>query len=120
MELSATEFPSSVREREWLNWMPFYHGVTARLAPNSHCDCYREYARPVGSKSIENRYFWREIPAVGGQPVGHVNLTFLNLLALSIPLMGHWAPFDPLSDERFRNATHSRQSSLAQSSLAAR
>ena len=108
MELSETEFPSSVREREWLNWMPFYHGSNARLSPNGHCDCYREYARPVGSKSIENRYFWREVPGAYGSQAGHINVSFFNLLSLSIPLMGHWAPFSPLSDERHRNATHRR------------
>ena len=62
VELSDQEFPSLVKEREWRHWMPFYNGSTEALMPNKRCDCHRSFARPVGSKTIENRYFWLEAP----------------------------------------------------------
>ena len=108
VELSTTEFPSSVKEREWLNWMPFFRGTHQRLSPNEHCDCYREYAKPVGSKSIENRYFWRDIIGADGGTIGSINLTFINVLDKYAPLMGHWAPWAPLDDESHRTTPLSK------------
>ena len=55
-KLSAAEYPSQVVEKEWRHWMQFFNGSNARLAPHGRCDCHRSYARPVGSKTIENRF----------------------------------------------------------------
>lgn len=97
VELGEAQFPSLVKEREWDGWMAFFAGTNERLGPNHRCDCYREYARPVGSKSIENHYFWH----------GGVNLTFINVLDKAAPLMGHWAPWAPLFEESERTTPKS-------------
>ena len=81
-ELSATEFPSSVIEREWRHWTQFYNGSTVRLEPNTRCDCHRSYAKPVGSKTIENRYFWTAD--------GNVNLTYIAVLDPSNLIGSTW------------------------------
>ncbi|KAL1522758.1 hypothetical protein AB1Y20_017730 [Prymnesium parvum] len=107
-ELSASEFPSIVKEREWLGWMQFFTGTTRRMHPNHHCDCYREYAKPVGSKTIENRYFWHMVTNDSGQVVSTLNLTFINVLDKHGQVMGHWAPWSPLSDVRQRTMTKHR------------
>lgn len=96
-ELSATEFPSSVIEREWRHWTQFYNGSTVRLEPNTRCDCHRSYAKPVGSKTIENRYFWTAD--------GNVNLTYIAVLDPS-NLIGSWAPFAPLDADGLRHGVH--------------
>ena len=97
VELSGTEFPSLVKEREWRHWMPFYNGSTERLAPNSRCDCHRSFARPVGSKTVENRYFWLD-----GE---RLNLSFVQVLTPEA-VLGHWMPTGDLSDERHRAHIH--------------
>ena len=96
-ELSAAEYPSQVVEKEWRHWMQFFNGSNARLAPHGRCDCHRSYARPVGSKTIENRFYWR--------PGGALNLTYVPVLDPST-IRGHWAPFAPHDDEAHRAAYH--------------
>ena len=96
-ELSADEFPSSVIEREWRHWTQFYNGSTHRLEPNTRCDCHRSYAKPVGSKTIENRYFWTDD--------GRLNLTYIAVLDPS-SLIGSWAPFAPLDRDALRRGVH--------------
>jgi len=98
IEVSDTEFPSLVKEREWRHWMPFYNGSTEALAPNSRCDCHRSFARPVGSKTVENRYFWL-------RQHGVLNLSFIQVLNPDA-ILGHWAPVGPLSDEKHRAGIH--------------
>ena len=97
-QLSETEYPSSVIEREWRHWMQFFNGTNERLQPNGRCDCHRTWAKPVGSKTVENRYFWT--------PGGALNLTFINVLSLQMPVVGNWAPWPPLSDASQRESTH--------------
>ena len=94
----GVEFPSLVKEQEWRHWMPFFNGSMARLGPNSKCDCHRTFARPVGSKSIENRYFW--LPERG-----MLNMSFIQVLNPE-SILGHWAPTAPLDDERHRSTIH--------------
>ena len=48
-ELSTSEFPSSVIEKEWRQWMPFFNGSNARLQPNGRCDCHRMSLHPSGA-----------------------------------------------------------------------
>lgn len=96
-ELSAKEFPSSVIEREWRHWTQFYNGSTQRLEPNTRCDCHRSYAKPVGSKTIENRYFWTAD--------GQLNLTYIAVLDPS-SLIGSWAPYAPLDRDALRRGCH--------------
>ena len=98
VELSETEFPSLVKEREWRHWMPFYNGSTEALMPNTRCDCHRSFARPVGSKTVENRYFWT---AAGGG----LNLSFVQVLTPET-VFGHWMPTGELSDEEHRARVH--------------
>jgi hypothetical protein len=98
VELSGTEFPSLVKEREWRHWMPFYNGSTELLMPNSRCDCHRSFARPVGSKTVENRYFWTT-------EGGGLNLSFIQVLNPET-ILGHWMPSGNLSDERHRANVH--------------
>ena len=95
VELSGTEYPSMVKEREWRHWMPFYNGSTERLMPNTRCDCHRSFAKPVGSKTVENRYFW----------TNGLNLSFIQVLNPAI-IFGHWAPTGELADERQRVHIH--------------
>ena len=102
VELSSTEFPSMVKEREWRHWMPFYNGSTERLKPHSRCDCHRSFARPVGSKTVENRYFWLEGTSAHGRGL---NLSFIQVLN-SDAILGHWAPDGHLADEALRNEIH--------------
>ncbi len=97
VELSDTEFPSLVKEREWRHWMPFYNGSTEALKPNGKCDCHRSFAKPVGSKTVENRYFWL--------PSGSLNLSFIQVLNPEA-ILGTWAPVGPLNDERHRAHVH--------------
>ena len=101
VELSSSEFPNLVKEREWRHWMPFYNGSTERLMPNTRCDCHRSFARPVGSKTIENRYFWLE--GKGHKPL--LNLSFVQVLEPET-IFGHWTPTGALSDERHRAHVH--------------
>ena len=96
-ELSAEEFPSSVIEREWRHWTQFYNGSTQRLEPHTRCDCHRSYAKPVGSKTIENRYFWTAD--------GQLNLTYIAVLDPS-NLIGSWAPYAPLDRDALRRGVH--------------
>ena len=98
VELSSSEYPSLVKEREWRHWMPFYNGSTERLSPNGRCDCHRSFARPVGSKTVENRYF--SLPQ-GGM----LNLSFIQVLNPEA-VLGHWSPTAPLDDERHRAHIH--------------
>lgn len=98
VELSNAEFPSLVKEREWRHWMPFYRGSNERLAPNGKCDCHRTFARPVGSKTVENRYFW--LPEHG-----MLNLSFIQVLNPEA-ILGHWTPGVPFNDERHRAGVH--------------
>ena len=93
-----SEFPSSVIEREWRHWMQFFNGTNERLLPSGRCDCHRTYARPVGSKTVENRYYWTDD--------GALNLTFINVLSLEMPVVGNWAPFAPLDEPHLREAVH--------------
>ena len=97
VELSDAEFPSLVKEREWRHWMPFYNGSTEALKPNGRCDCHRSFAKPVGSKTIENRFFW-----LSG---GALNLSFIQVLNPEA-ILGTWLPVGPLSDERHRAQLH--------------
>lgn len=109
VELSETEFPSLVKEREWRHWMPFYNGSTEALKPNSRCDCHRSFARPVGSKTIENRYFWleKEPSSRGDGQRRRSNAPFFNLSFIQVltpeAIMGQWKPVGPLSDEAHRD-----------------
>ena len=96
--LSPMDFPSTVIEKEWRHWMQFFEGTNGRLAPHGRCDCHRAYARPVGSKTVENRYFWL--------PAGALNLTFINVLSLDMPVVGNWAPYAPLDDDQLRSTLH--------------
>jgi len=96
-ELSSTEFPSSVIEREWRHWTQFYNGSNARLEPTTRCDCHRSYARPVGSKTIENRYYWTAD--------GALNLTYIAVLDPS-SLIGSWMPKPPLDRDALRHGVH--------------
>ena len=96
-ELNAEEFPSSVIEREWRHWTQFYNGSTQRLEPHTRCDCHRSYAKPVGSKTIENRYFWTAD--------GKLNLTYIAVLDPS-NLIGSWAPYAPLDRDALRRGVH--------------
>ena len=98
VELSGTEYPSLVKEREWRHWMPFYNGSTELLMPNSRCDCHRSFARPVGSKTVENRYYWTT-------EGGDLNLSFVQVLNPE-SIFGHWMPTGPLSEERHRHPIH--------------
>ena len=75
---------SQVIEKEWRHWMEFFVGSNDRLGPNGRCDCHRTYSRIVGSKTVENRYFWL--------PNGALNLSFINVLGLQLPVVGRWAP----------------------------
>ena len=93
VELSGTEYPSLVKEREWRHWMPFYNGSTERLMPNTRCDCHRSFAKPVGSKTVENRYFWTDGT--------RLNMSFVQVLTPET-IFGHWQPTGELSDERQR------------------
>ena len=99
VELDDAEFPSLVKEREWRHWMPFYNGSTEALKPNSKCDCHRSFARPVGSKTIENRYFWSRD--------GLLNMSFIQVLNPE-SILGTWAPAGPLHDEQHRAQIHDR------------
>ena len=104
-ELDPAEFPSSANEQEWPNWKLFFNGTNNRLEPHGRCDCFRSDARPLGSKIVENRYFW--LP-------GRLNLTYIQVLgqarnkadnwnkAVKLPIVGSWAPTPPLDDERNR------------------
>jgi hypothetical protein len=101
-ELDTAEFPSSANEREWTNWNTFFNGTNNRLQPNGRCDCFRSDAHPLGSKITENRYFW--LP-------GKLNLTYNQVLSQArnkadnwkkahrLPIIGKWAPTQPLNDE---------------------
>ena len=73
-----------VIEKEWRHWTEFFEGSNARLGPNGRCDCHRTYSRVVGSKTVENRYFWL--------PNGKLNLSFFNVLGTQLPVVGRWAP----------------------------
>lgn len=97
VELSGSEYPSLVKEREWRHWMPFYNGSTERLMPNTRCDCHRSFAKPVGSKTIENRFYWTND--------GRLNLSFVQVLTPET-IFGNWAPIGELSDERLRARIH--------------
>ena len=96
VELSNAEFPSLVKEREWRHWMPYYNGSTERLKPNCRCDCHRSFARPIGSKTVENRYYW--LP-------GRLNLSFFQILDPS-SVFGHWTPTAPFNNEQHRAQVH--------------
>ena len=98
VELSEVEFPSLVKEREWRHWMPFYNGSTEALLPNSRCDCHRSFARPVGSKTVENRYYWTS-------QGGGLNLSFVQVLTPEV-VFGHWMPRGELSGEDHRARVH--------------
>lgn len=98
VELSDTEFPSLVKEREWRHWMPFYNGSNEALAPNGRCDCHRSFAKPVGSKTVENRYFWL-------REQGLLNMSFIQVLNPEA-VLGTWAPVGPLNDEQHREHVH--------------
>ena len=93
-EMSTSEFPSLVKEREWKHWIPFLNGTTEKLKPNAKCDCHRSYARPVGSKTIENRYFWIEREK---SPI--LNISFIQVLN-PMKVLGQWKPGD---DDSIRN-----------------
>ena len=100
-ELDPTEFPSSANEQEKL----FFNGTNNRLEPHSRCDCFRSDARPLGSKIVENRYFW--LP-------GRLNLTYIQVpdqarnkadiwnKADKLTIVGSWAPTPPLDDAQNR------------------
>ena len=115
VELSDQEYPSLVKEREWRHWMPFYNGSTDALMPNSRCDCHRTFARPVGSKTVENRYFWMERPPSNGRGGrsgrnAHAARQLLNLSFVQVltpeTIFGHWTPTGANSDERLREGIH--------------
>ena len=108
VELSETEFPSLVKEREWRHWMPFYNGSTEALKPHSRCDCHRSFARPVGSKTIENRYYWLERESSSrGRRRETIRTPFLNLSFVQVltpeSVLGQWKPTGPLSAEANRD-----------------
>ena len=104
-ELSSTEFPSMVKEREWRHWMPFYNGSTERLKPNGRCDCHRSFAKPVGSKTVENRYYWLESSKRNGERIPLLNLSFVQVLTPET-IFGHWQPTGENANEAHRAAVN--------------
>lgn len=99
---TGPEFPSIVKEREWRHWTPYYIGSTKRLGPHTRCDCHRTFAVPVGSKTIENRYFWTED--------GKLNLTFIQVLNPTA-ILGTWPPLQSSSAASAVDNSNQHQSS---------
>ena len=85
-EMSESEFPSIVKEKEWTDWMEYHKHITS-IVNNMQCDCHRSYSRVVGSKTIDNRFFSNK----------NINLTFFQVLNPN-HIQGRWHPLLYQSD----------------------